>query len=84
MENNLVAQSNALVLAAYAMSTKEKQLLFSCISHIDSRPDAVQITKQTKFTITVEQIMEVFYHDGKKQNIYRDLETAADSLFDRR
>lgn len=83
MENNLVAQSNALVLAAYAMSTKEKQLLFSCISHIDSRPDAVQITKQTKFTITVEQIMEVFYHDGKKQNIYRDLETAADSLFDR-
>ena len=40
MENNLVVQSNELVLAAYTMTTKEKQLLLTCISRIDSRPDA--------------------------------------------
>ena len=83
MENNLVVQSNELVLAAYTMTTKEKQLLLTCISRIDSRPDAPNITKQTKFTVTVEEVAKIFYNDSTKKNAFRDLEQASNRLFDR-
>lgn len=77
MENNLVAQSNDLVLATYTMTTKEKSLLLACISQIDSRPDAPTISKQTKFTVTVEQMTDIFYNENNKKNVYRDLEDAS-------
>lgn len=83
MENNLVAQSNDLILATYAMTTKEKVLLLACVSQIDSRPDAPQIDKQTKFTVEMSEFARLFYNDSNKQNIYRDLENACDNLFDR-
>ena len=83
MENNLVVQANELVLAAYTMTTKEKQLLLSCISRIDSRPSAANITKQTKFTVTVEEVAKIFFNDRTKKNAFRDLEQASNRLFDR-
>jgi plasmid replication initiation protein len=83
MENNIVAQSNDLILATYSMSTKEKQVLLSCISQIDSRPDASKINKQTKFVVTVEQIRNVFYKNSYDRNLYRDLRDASKRLFSR-
>lgn len=77
MDNNLVVQSNDLVLATYTMTTKEKSLLLACISQIDSRVDAPSISKQTKFTVTVEQMTDIFYNDSNKKNAYRDLEDAS-------
>lgn len=83
MENNLVVQANELILAAYTMTTKEKQLLLCCISRIDSRPDAPNINKQTKFTVTVEEVANIFYTDTNRKNAFRDLKQASDRLFDR-
>lgn len=77
MDNNLVVQSNDLVLATYTMTTKEKILLLACISQIDSRPEAPTISKQTKFTVTVEEMTGIFYNESNKKNAYRDLEDAS-------
>ena len=83
MENNLIVQSNDLVMAAYTMTTKEKELLLACIGQIDSRPDAPNINKQTKFTITADEIKNLFYRDSNAKNIYRDIEQASNRLFER-
>jgi plasmid replication initiation protein len=83
MENHIVAQSNELVMATYTMTTKEKELLLACISQIDSRPDAPHINKQTKFSITVEQIRDVFYKNSYSRNLYRDLADASKRLYHR-
>lgn len=83
MENNLVVQSNELVLATYMMTTREKELLLACISQIDSRPDAPSISKQTKFTITTDDMKALFYNSTTAKNVYRDLEQASNRLFER-
>jgi len=83
MENNLVVQSNNLVVAAYTMTTKEKQLFLSCVSQIDSRTSAPSVTTQTKFTVSVKDIERIFYTSNNKQNIYRDIERASASLYER-
>ena len=83
MENNLVVQSNELVLATYMMTTREKELLLACISQIDSRSDAPSISKQTKFTITTNDMKALFYNRTTAKNVYRDLEQASNRLFER-
>src|SRR5699024_7770343 len=83
MQNNLVVQSNELILATYIMTTKEKEVLLACISQIDSRPDAPSISKQTKFTVTVDDMKALFYTPSTAKNIYRDLEQASNRLFER-
>lgn len=83
MENNLVVQSNDLVLAAYTMTIKEKQLFLSCVSQIDSRTSATNVTKESEFTVSVKDIERVFYKDTNRQNIYRDIEQASNSLYER-
>lgn len=84
MEDNLVTQSNELVSASYIMSVSEKELLLACISKIDSRPNRPdQVTKQTKFTISVDTMKELFYKNTNRDNAYRDLKKCADRLFDR-
>ena len=84
MKNNLVTQSNDLVSASYIMSVSEKELLLACISKIDSRPSrAGQVTKQTKFTVSVDTMKELFYKETNRDNAYRDLKKSADRLFDR-
>lgn len=84
MENYIVSQSNDLVLATYSMSTKEKQLLLACISQIDSREGAREITKQTKFTVTVEQIKDAFYNSRYDKNLFRDLSNVSARLQNRK
>ena len=83
MDNNLVVQSNDLVQATYTMTTTEKELLLTCISRIDSRPDAPSITKQTKFTVTLQEIIDIFYRESNKKNAFRDVEIACNNLFER-
>lgn len=83
MENNLVVQSNELVLAAYTMTTKEKQLILACVSQIDSRLDAPEVDKQTKFMVTADDIKMLFYRDSDAPNLYRDLEQASNRLYER-
>lgn len=84
MKENLVVQANSLILAAYSMSVKEKELLLSCIGQIDSRPDAPIITKQTKFTVTTQEIADVFYDENNSRNLFRDLESATKRLMERK
>lgn len=76
MENNLVVQSNDLVTSAYSMSLKEKVIILACMSQIDSRPDAPVITEQSRFTVTVKQMTELFYSESNEKNAYRDLANA--------
>lgn len=83
MDNNLVVQSNDLVQATYTMTTTEKELLLTCISRIDSRPEAPSITKQTKFTVTLQEIIDIFYRESNKKNAFRDMEIACNNLFER-
>lgn len=88
MQNNLVTQSNDLVTATYTMTLREKELLLACVSRIDSRvdtrKDAKVVTKQTKFTVTVQEIKDLFYKETNKDNAFRDLEKAAKSLLHRK
>ncbi|MDN3453826.1 RepB family plasmid replication initiator protein [Psychrobacter sp. APC 3350] len=81
MQNNLVTQSNDLIFATYSMELKEKELLLACVSRIDSRVDAKIYTKQTKFTVTVQEMKDLFYDETNRDNAYRDLKNAADRLF---
>lgn len=83
MQNNLVTQSNNLVTAAYTMTLREKELLLACVSRVDSRVDAEVVNKQTKFTVTVQEMKDLFYKETNKDNAFRDLEKAARSLFHR-
>lgn len=84
MENNLVVQSNELILATYTMQVTDKELMLACISQIDSRPNAPEVTKQTEFVVSADDIKSLFY--GKKskneQNIYRDIENASRRLYE--
>lgn len=80
MENNLVVQSNDLITAVYSTTIKEKVLLLACMSQIDSRENAKEITKQTKFVVTVEQMRELFFDDKNTKNAYRDLTNASTRL----
>ena len=83
MKDNLVVKSNDLVIATYTMTTKEKELLLACISQIDSRSDTADISKQTKFTVTVQEMKDLFYKGKSQDNAFRDLEQASNRLFDR-
>lgn len=84
MKNNLVVQSNDLILATYTMQKTDKELMLACISQIDSRPNAPEVTKQTEFIVSIGHIKALFF--GKKskneQNIYRDLEDASNRLYE--
>ena len=83
MENNLVVQSNDLILATYTMQKTDKELMLACISRIDSRPNAEEVTKDTEFKVSADDIKSLFF--GKKskneQNIYRDIENASKRLY---
>lgn len=83
MENNLVVQSNDLILATYTMQKTDKELMLACISQIDSRPSAPEVTQDTEFKVSVDDIKSLFF--GKKskneQNVYRDIESASKRLY---
>lgn len=83
MENNLVAKSNDLVVASYALTRHEQNLLLACVSQINSLPDAPAVSIESRFIVTVEQIKGLFYRGSTERNAYRDLKKAADHLFER-
>lgn len=82
MERNslTVVKSNALVEASYRLSLGEKRLLLACIAQLDSK--GTRYTKENGVTVTAEDFSSLF--SLKKNNAYRDLEGAAESLFERR
>ena len=82
MKNNLVAKSNDLIIASYELTRNEQRLLLACISQINSQPNAVEITMQDEFVVTTEQMKEL-YKESSKDNVYRDLNLVANSLFER-
>ena len=84
MKNNLVVQSNDLILATYTMQKTDKELMLACVSQIDSRPDAPQITQDTEYKVSVDDIKSLFFGKNSKneQNIYRDIESASKRLYE--
>ena len=66
------------------MQKTDKELMLACISQIDSRPDAPNVTQDTEYKVTVDDIKSLFF--GKKskneQNVYRDIENASKRLYD--
>lgn len=81
MQNNLVVKANELVLASYAMTRHEQNLLIACISQVDSRK---AIDDDKSFVVTVEQAKDLFYDDKSADNAYRDLQRASERLFERK
>lgn len=84
MQNNLVAKSNDLILASYALTRHEQNLLLACISQINSLPGASIVSMESRFTVTVEQVKALFYKGPTERNAYRDLKKAAEHLFERK
>ncbi len=80
LADNLVVQSNDLLVAVCSMTLKEKQVFLACISQVDSRKT---LEEGKRFVLTVEQAHSLFYTDKTKSNAYRDLKTVADRLFER-
>ena len=78
---NLVVKSNELITASYAMTVNEQRLLLACISQIDSRK---KLEGDAVFTLTVEQARDLFYTRGDQRHAYRDLQVAAERLFERK
>lgn len=81
LTENLVVKSNELITASYAMTVNEQRLLLACISQIDSRK---KLEGDAVFTLTVEQARDLFYTRGDQRNAYRDLQVAAERLFERK
>lgn len=81
LSDNLVVKSNELIMASYAMTVNEQRLLLACIGQIDSRQT---LETEAVFTLSVEQARDLFYSKGDQRNAYRDLQEAAERLFERK
>lgn len=81
IKENIVVKSNELIAASYAMTVNEQRLLLACISQIDSRK---RLESDAVFSLTVEEARDLFYHKGDQRNAYRDLQDAAERLFERK
>lgn len=79
MEDNLVQKANALIHASYSMTQVEQQLLMAAISRLD--PQNGNISDPVE--ITVAEMQDIFYTSIEKKNAYRDIELAANRIFER-
>lgn len=75
----LVCKSNALIEARYRLSTAEHRLLLACIVQI--RRDGGELTDERLYVVNALDIAETA--DIPRQVAYRDLQAAAERLFDR-
>lgn len=75
-----VVKSNELVEASYRLSLGEKRLLLACIAKLDSK--GTRYAKKDGITIKAQEFSQLF--NIKTNNGYRDLEAAAENLFERR
>lgn len=75
-----VTKMHPVVHASYAMTVNEQRVLLACISQIDPRyamPDG------KTYILTVEQARDLFYTEENAKNVYRDLATAVEKLYER-
>ena len=79
-EKLTVVKSNALVESSYRLSLGEKRLLLACIAKLDSK--GIKYAKDDGITVTAREFSELF--DITSKNEYRDLEDAAEKLFERK
>lgn len=80
-ENNLVVQSNTLVEATYSMTSNEIKVFEMCLSQIDSRE---RLETSKTFTLTVDDVVDLFYTPTNKHNAYRDLRAVSERFFERK
>ncbi len=80
LSDNLVVQSNDLLVFACNMTLKEKQVFLACVSQVDSRNT---LEEGREFVLTVEQAQGLFYTETNKMHAYRDLKAVADRLMQR-
>lgn len=83
MKNYQVSKSNELVAASYKLDKNELYLLLACISQVDSRVNADRVTIEDEFIVTIDDMKDTFYDGDKTNNIYKNLRTASNNLFDR-
>lgn len=74
----MVVKHNNLIAASYKLSLDSKRLLLTCIGQLDSR--GFKPTNKDRFKVTAKEFSERFGVD--KKNVYEQLKTAADGLFD--
>lgn len=84
LTQNLVVKSNELITASYAMTVNEQRLLLACIGQIDSRKTLEGGKDGAVFRLTVEQARDLFYTKGDQRHAYRDMQEAAERLFERK
>ena len=77
-KNIVVTKANALITASYSLSLNEQRIILSCAAQLDGRKP---IPKDNKFSLTVEQYKSQWGGDIK--TIYRDMEAAANKLYER-
>lgn len=78
MKDFIVTKANALIQASYRLNLNEQRLVLCCVAQLDGRKP---LPKDNLFTVNVTDFAEMFSLDPK--NAYRDLEDAANSLYER-
>lgn len=74
----IVAKDNQLIHASYELSISEQRVILLCIAKIDSRK---QIPQNYEFTLSVDDMAGEI--GVAKENAYRDLRNAVNSLYKR-
>ena len=80
-EDYLVQKANVLIHASYSMTLTEQQLLMAGISRLNPEKGVEGCREPVELTVT--EIQDLFYTATDRQNAYRDMEAAANRLFDR-
>lgn len=78
LKSFIVTKANALIQASYRLNLNEQRLVLCCVAQLDGRKP---LPKDNEFTVNVADFAEMFGLDPK--NAYRDLEDAANSLYQR-
>ncbi len=78
LKSFVVTKANALIQASYRLNLNEQRLVLCCVAQLDGRKP---LPKDNEFTVNVADFAEMFSLDPK--NAYRDLEDAANSLYQR-
>lgn len=77
-KNIVVTKANALIEASYSLSLNEQRIILACAAQLDGRKP---IPKDNKFVLTVDEYKSLWGGDIK--TIYRDMEAAANKLYER-
>lgn len=78
MANNMIAKDNKLIHASYDLTLSEQRVILLCIASIDSRKPTPE---KYEFTLSVDNMASEI--GMAKENAYRDLKRAVNSLYSR-